>query len=227
MKFGVLGLGVATAVAILVGQPGAALAEPPKAKTGFQMAIRTGYSAPFGEIVKDTDLSDFSSGQVPLIVDIGGKVIPQLFLGGYVGFGFGGPGGNQADICDRNNSTCFGFGLRFGAEAQVHFIPDGFANPWLGYGIGFESLALAVDNSRNDDVIAAGVGGWEYAHFMGGVDFRLNRIVGIGPFVDVSLGSYRTVSYDNGNTTRSSDIDDAERAMHGWATFGVRVVFFP
>lgn len=227
MKIGVLGLGIWTALAILIGLPSAALAEPPKAKTGFQMALRTGYSVPFGQLAKDNDLSDFSSGQVPLIVDIGGKIIPHLFLGGYIGFGFGGPGGKQADLCDRDNSTCFGLGLRFGAEAQVHFIPDGFTNPWLGYGIGFESLALGVDNARSDDVVAAGVGGWEYAHFMGGVDFRLNRIVGIGPFVDVSLGSYRTVSYDNGNTTRSADIDDADRTMHGWATFGVRVVFFP
>jgi hypothetical protein len=223
MKYGVLG-GL-----LLLGSvwSGAAHAQVPPAKTGFQMALRTGYSAPFGNVTKNFKLSDFSSGQVPLLVDIGGKPIPHLFLGGYLGFGFGGAGGTTAAACEANNAGCFGLSLRFGVQVQAHFLPHGQVNPWLGYGIGLESVALSVDQSGSRNAVAAGVGGVEFAHLMGGVDWRLTRVVGIGPFVDVAFGRYSTVSVNDGDTTRSSDILDSERASHGWATLGLRVVFFP
>lgn len=223
MKCGVLGGGLL--LGLLVS--GAARAQVPPAKTGFQMALRTGYSVPFGKVTKDFKLSDFSSGQVPLLVDIGGKPIPHLFLGGYFGFGFGSAGGTTADSCDATNAGCFGLSLRFGAQVQVHFLPHGPVNPWLGYGIGLESVGLGVDQKGSRSAVAAGVGGVEFAHLMGGADFRLSRVVGIGPFVDVSFGRYSSFSVDDGDTTRSYDIVDSERATHGWATFGVRVVFFP
>ena len=69
------------------------------------------------------------------------------------------------------------------------------------------------------------VGGFEYAHFMGGVDFRLNDGFGIGPVVDFSIGEYSHAHYDSGRTTTDEDIQN--KATHEWLTLGVRFVFFP
>ena len=222
MKIGVIGAGCL----VSLGYVGSAWAQAPAERTGFQLALRTGIAIPFGELDKGEKMSDFTSVQVPLIVDVGGKVIPELFLGGYFGFGFGGPGGELADVCSAGDGSCISVGLRLGIEAQYHILPGESVNPWLGYGIGFESLALSISN--NGDTASVGSGGLEFAHFMGGVDVRMSRVFGIGPFVDVALGRYSSFSTDDGDgSSISHDIDTSQRATHGWVMLGARMVFFP
>jgi len=182
------------------------------------MDIRTGYSLPMGKVQSGptggvgvgSNMSDWFGGQVPFIVDIGGKVIPELFIGGYFGLGIGGAGGQLKDNCPNCNSV----GLHFGAEVQYHILPAGFVNPWIGYGLGFESSAVGDSSS-------IGFGGFEFARFMGGADFRINRVFGVGPFVDLSMATYSTVS--DGDTS----VSIPETATHEWLTLGVRFVFFP
>lgn len=224
MKTVLVGMGVVCALTIA----GAASAEAPPERVGFQMDIRTGYAIPGGDIANNVNtnqgakLSDYAGGQVPLLVDIGAKVIPMLFVGGYFGFGFGGPSGQMETLCNSDGGSCLAVSVHLGVEAQVHFIPEGEVNPWLGYGIGYESLAFSHSGgSSSDDDDTLSVSGWEYAHFMGGVDFRLSRVVGLGPFVDYSLGEYKTAEVGS----VSQDIPST--AMHSWLTLGVRVVFFP
>jgi len=213
MKFGVIGLGMMG----LLGWSGAALAQQaPKARTGFQMDIRTGYSIPMGKLdggnglFGSSKLTDAVSGQVPFILDIGGKVIPELFIGGYFGLAFGGAGGATKNGCPNCNSV----GLHVGAELQYHILPASFVNPWVGYGIGLESLA--VGDSRS-----VAWGGFEFARFMGGADFRINRVFGVGPFVDLSMATFST--FNDGDQSRSIP----ETGIHEWLTLGVRFVFFP
>ena len=206
MKFGVITLSTLG----ILGLSNLALAQTPPERVGFQMDIRTGYSLPMGSFVKDVDLSNAVSGQVPFIVDIGGKPIPELFIGGYFGLGIGGAGGQLKDNCPNCNSV----GLHFGAEVQYHILPAGFVNPWIGYGLGFESSAVGDSSS-------IGFGGFEFARFMGGADFRINRVFGVGPFVDLSMATYSTVS--DGDTS----VSIPETATHEWLTLGVRFVFFP
>ncbi|HET7538937.1 MAG TPA: hypothetical protein VFK05_03670 [Polyangiaceae bacterium] len=209
MKFGVIALGTIG----LLGLSSAAWAQTPKAHTGFQMDIRTGYSIPLGTLEGGangsaaTKMSDAVSGQVPFMLDIGGKVIPELFIGGYLGFGVGGAGSN----CPN----CSSVGLHVGAEVQYHILPAGFVNPWVGYGIGIESLAVGDNTS-------VGWGGFEFARFMGGADFRINKIFGVGPFVDLSMASFSTFS-----DTQSNSHDINQTGIHEWLTLGVRFVFFP
>ena len=193
--------------------------EPPKARTGFQMDIRTGYSLPMGNFREGYKLSDVSSGQVPIMVDIGAKVIPQLFVGGYFGLSFGGAGGISKDSCNASNADCLTVGVNFGVEAQYHILPAALANPWVGYGLGFQSLGLSRTVSGVSTTMSAA--GFEFARFMGGVDFRVSRVFGVGPFIDLSMASYS--KFDNGS--QSVSIDDT--AVHEWLTLGARFVFFP
>jgi hypothetical protein len=209
MKFGVLALGTIGLLAL----SSVALAQtpPPPPRTGFQMDIRTGYSVPMGNLQKDVKMSDWVSGQVPFLLDIGGKIIPELFLGGYFGFGVGGAGGPLKETCPN----CTSVRLHFGAEVQYHILPAGFVNPWIGYGIGLESMAVGDSSS-------VGFGGFEFARFMGGADFRINKVFGVGPFVDLSMATYSSFSDGDGN-----NLDITETATHEWLTLGVRFVFFP
>jgi hypothetical protein len=221
MKCGLTVAGMALGVVVATSAVAA-----PNERTGFQMAIRTGVSVPFGDMYQGTKLSDFSSVQVPLLVDLGGKPIPQLFLGGYIGPSFGGAGSEMAKVCDAADASCVGVSFRLGVEAQVHLMPQSFTNPWLGYGIGFESLAIGLSGNTGSTA-TSGVSGVELAHFMGGLDLRLSRVFGIGPYVDLALGHYTTLNYDDGGIRGSVTIDSADRATHGWVTLGARFVFFP
>lgn len=217
MNFGVMALGTIGLLAL----SSVALAQTPPPRTGFQMDIRTGYSLPMGTVMGGTNvvtgeqghvkMSNVVSGQVPFMLDIGGKVIPELFIGGYLGLAFGGAAGSLKESCPN----CSSVGLHIGAELQYHILPAGFVNPWIGYGIGIESLAVGDSSSF-------GWGGFEFARFMGGADFRINRVFGVGPFVDLSMGSYSTFSDDNNNSHSIADT-----GTHEWLTFGVRFVFFP
>src|SRR5215510_15243090 len=114
-------------VATLLGSSGLAIAQdapqsagnaPPAARVGFQMALRTGYAMPMGSArgpntgsTADLAMSDAFSGQVPIFIEIGGKVIPAIFVGGYFGLGFGGAAGTFDTLCKQGNLSCATVGL--------------------------------------------------------------------------------------------------------------------
>jgi hypothetical protein len=200
--------------------------QAPPAHVGFQMALRTGYSLPMGKVsgADGADMSEFYSGQVPILLEIGGKVIPELFVAGYLGFGFGGVSGNQENLCEAARADCAAASFRFGAEVQYHILPASLSNPWLGYGIGISSAAITISEGGEEGSISQA--GWEYAHFMGGVDFRLSRGFGLGPYVDFAIGEYMRYSVDSpAGFEEDGDIDSTD--IHQWLTFGVRGVLFP
>jgi hypothetical protein len=216
MKIGVSLLGI-VGMCALSGSAFAQQTPPPR--VGFQMAFRTGYSVPMGEVAKDEKMSDGVSGQVPIIVDIGGKVIPELFIGGYFGLGFGGTAGQLQEECKATDQTCVAVSAQLGIEAQYHILPAGSVNPWLGYGLGFESLAVSIPVDGATETRS--LGGFQFARLSDGVDFRVNRGFGVGPFVEYSLGQYSS------NHFRGRDIDIPNKSGHQWLTFGVRFVLFP
>jgi hypothetical protein len=186
----------------------------PPARTGFQLALRTGYALPMGSAASGANQSDIFGGQVPFIVDIGGKIIPNLFIGGYLGLNLGGCG-NQI------TGSCASASFRIGAEIIYNIIPDGLVNPWFGYGIGIESSAVSANNGNTSESLF----GPEFGHFSGGVDFRLNRVFGLGPFVDFGLGEYTSGSVTQNGISASSSIEN--KALHEWLTLGAKFTFFP
>ena len=106
--------------------------------------------------------------------------------------------------------------LHIGIEAQYHILPAGAVNPWIGYGLGWESLSMST--SAGGVTRSSSISGFEFARLMGGVDFRVSRVFGVGPFVDLSMATYSSAS--NGAT-----INDT--GTHEWLTLGARFVFFP
>ncbi len=196
--------------------------DAPPAHTGFQIAARAGVAIPLGDVAKSTPLSDTLGGQFAAIVDIGGKIIPQLFLGAYLGGNVGAVGSQGSKDCDTVRATgCLGFTYRIGVQAQYHIIPDGKVDPWIGYGIGYE--VSRITGSVSGTTYSTTLVGPEYGHILAGVDFRVTKIFGIGPFVDFSFGKYTNLSSEpNG---QSAEIVD--KAMHEWLTLGAKFLFFP
>jgi hypothetical protein len=225
MRAGVLSLGILIVGGITgVTRDAHAEGETPPARIGFQMAIRTGYSVPMGKFdggAGGANLSDVVSGQVPFIADIGAKIIPSLFLGGYFGIGIGGTGSALNQACNSDGISCFAVTVHVGVEAQLHFLPQTLANPWIGYGLGYESLALSASSSDGQSTTSS-YGGFEFAHLMAGLDLRLTRGFGVGPFFDFSFAQYSTSGQDS-----SLGVEIPNSATHEWLTLGARFVIFP
>lgn len=200
---------------------------PPAAHTGLQLGLRTGVAVPFGEVENGARMSDSFTPQVPIIADFGIKVAPDLFLGAYLGVSVGGVGDTVKQGCDAVGVDCTAVGTRFGIQAQYHFNPDGKWNPWIGYGIGLE--LLRASGSKNNDKLDAGLFGVEFAHFMAGADYRVNEVVGLGPFADFALGQYGSTSLEatRNGVSRKSNGELADPALHEWLTLGLKVTFFP
>src|SRR5258708_96228 len=86
---------------------------PPRAGNAVQMGVRTGYAAPLGRISQDLGaVTNYFSFQVPFLFDIGLKVTDSLFIGGYIGIGFGGSEGTMGAACGPG-VTCVVIGVRF------------------------------------------------------------------------------------------------------------------
>jgi hypothetical protein len=198
----------------------------PAIRIGFQMALRTGYSLPLGKASggEGGEMSDLTGGQVPLMVELGGKVVPNLFLGAYLGVAAGPVAGNTDDLCDRENYDCYAATVRAGLQGHFQLMPHSSTNPWIGYGIGYESLTLVQSSDTDDGSVTNG--GPEYARIMAGLDFRLSRTFGLGPFVDLSIGKYTRYRHDPpGEEDETGDIPQS--GTHEWLTLGARFVFFP
>ncbi len=120
----------------LVGISSVALAETPPPRVGFQMDIRTGYALPMGTFAENVKMSDIASGQVPFIVDIGGKVIPELFIGGYLGLAFGREAGKRtfATIAIWTAPSSISISVR---KRSNHILPGGSGQSldWLRPGL--------------------------------------------------------------------------------------------
>ncbi|MDB5212431.1 MAG: hypothetical protein JWO86_358 [Myxococcaceae bacterium] len=201
--------------------------EAPPAHRGFQLALRTGLSLPFGSVTGTTPMSDAFSAQVPLLLDLGWKPFRPFFIGVFVGTALGGAAGQVDTTCQQLGVNCVGVAFRGGILAEWNFRPGERVNPWVGYGFGYELGRSSGSSGSNS--ISNSVQGFELAHLLAGVDFRLQEYFGIGPFVDGALGTYDIAQSETNQGgrvgRRGGDITD--KAMHVWLTLGVRVVLLP
>lgn len=208
--------------------------EGPPARTGFQAAFRTGFSFPMGDAsnVSADTLGRRYAWQVPVAIDLGAKITRSVFVGGYLHLGFGSEGSDSevSGFCDDNDSnlendvSCSVVTIRLGLEGHYQFQPAGRVNPWVGYGIGFESAVQSLTDRQHGYSESNTSSGFTYAQLSGGFDLR--SAVGIGPFGELALGQFtKGTTEQNGRKVFSGGIDDP--AWHAWLTIGLRLVVRP
>lgn len=195
----------------------------PKKKRGFEMAAQTGYSLPLGEVTdeQNEDMDTVSRGQVPLLIDLGYRASPLVFVGAYLGPSWGRLDKPTAVRCDAADDTCYQWGFRAGMVALFHLQPRGDADPWLGVTAGYERLTNSL---RGDTRLDTSFSGWEIGA-RGGVDFELSKVAHIGPFLSVTTAQYgsKSVACEGNCAGIDEGSDDIEeRGIHTWLTLGFR-----
>ncbi|MCU0657952.1 MAG: hypothetical protein MUF64_22630 [Polyangiaceae bacterium] len=210
----------------------AAASEPPRAANEtVQLGLRSlGWAIPFGRMSRaGVPVSDTISGAFPMMLDLGGKISPRLFLGAYLGFNVGYAGDAYSELCQRSVS-CSANNVRLGLQAQLHLRPARRLNPWIGLGFGTEATTVTAETRINNITQTLGgtssFQGIEYLHMTLGLDFRAEEIYGYGPYVTFTTGSYETTTARNtSGTNRTRAIPDP--SLHHWLTIGIRLILFP
>ena len=195
---------------------------------GFAMGFSLGYAIPAGATTgaPNDDLSSVFSGQVPITLEIGGNVTPSLFIGAYGTFAPGGLAGNAGTSCTTYQLDCSASSLHGGLAIRYRFLPGEMAEPWIGYAIGYESNSFSMKNPQTSAEASGTLTGWELGHFSAGVDFLAARNFAFGPFLDVGVGQYGHMHFEQPNQP-TLDADIASSGVHEWITIGLRTVIMP
>jgi hypothetical protein len=227
-----LGLVAVASLSLLLGAVGVAAADemplPPAdadasadfgdlpGTQGWALGLRTGYALPFGNVSGKggAGLAHLYDGAVPVWVDIGYRSSPHFYAGIYFQYA---PTVMSTDLCGPD-MHCHGSDVRFGLDAQYHFVPGGAFDPWVGVGAGFE-LANA-EYTRTGQMSAMTVSGFEIANVQLGGDFTVGKVLKLGPFAAATLGDYSTASLATNGALTSGGIDD--QALHTWFMLGIR-----
>src|SRR5512138_795456 len=158
------------------------------AQGGFTLGFRLGYGAPGGDVMKDAAMSDLASGQVPLQLDAMYRINPEIAVGGYFSYGFGGVSGASKDQCDAFGIDCSTSTLRLGLQGTYTFTMVQKFVPWVGLGTGYE--ALSVEASAGGNSATTDYTGWEYFNLQVGGDYKVSPLFALGPYIQYAMGQY-------------------------------------
>lgn len=208
---------------------------------GFELGLRLGYAFPFGEASEDSPMDDGIWGHVPLWLDLGYRVTPQLFVGAYGQWGPGSFSGDMETVCDDleeqaeaagGSASCSIAINRLGAQFHYRFSPEKDASGWLGAGIGYEWMPITIEaeaagTSVETNLTASGL---EFINLQFGWDFDLAPSFRLGPWLAFSVAEYDGIEVDcsadlDCSAFNEGDIENS--AIHKWLFLGVRGALAP
>jgi opacity protein-like surface antigen len=210
----------------------------PPARRGFQMHVvpLTAITFPIygdaSELPGDNLSARYGWQWTPLELGLGAKVVDQIYLGAYLDLGVGGEGSDPhtEGRCEAGNDidddvSCSSTTVHAGIEARYSFTPAESMSGFVGYGFGITSGSQTIsDAGRYREVSTAR--GIDYARLSGGLDLRVSRGFGLGPYGMLMIGRYEHQRTEIRNVvTFSGKIEDP--TVHAWLQLGLRLVIFP
>lgn len=193
---------------------------------GFEAGVRTGAALPIGNAGRDVDgvtrkLSSLTAWRTPVWLDVAYRVSPHASYGVYGQLGVGGTGRGCNGECDFSD-------LRVGAQGLWRFSPEHAIDPWLGLGVGWESLSyrsLSTETGVSNTELLAG----PEVLLQGGVSLRVEDALQIGPFVSAGVGNYIRDSYkcfpEGLDCPTGTSV--AGSGFHTWLGLGLNVRYSP
>jgi len=144
----------------------------------LEMTLGMVYEQPFGRITQGQTLSSDSSGGGGVHLGLGYRLAPEFSLGLY---GTGATFGRT----DATDPTTHSYTASAGIEAGWHFLPAMHrVDPWISLGSGWRGYWV------NQSAGITTAQGWEIAKLQGGVDFRVDRGLALGPMVGADITTF-------------------------------------
>jgi hypothetical protein len=202
----------------------------------FEGGARLGYAVASGDYASGNQITSAStdallpgiSGGAMFTLDIGLRMARYVYVGGF--FSYSPQSTSCLQAAAGSNVSCEAHDILAGIDAQVHMLPRGTVDPWVGLGVGHEWLTVSVtgSNSSGSEQASQTFEGWNYAHLLAGVDFHAGKGVGLGPYLEVTSGSFgsqsvsATASSGGSSNTASQSGDIGSTSSHQWVSVGVR-----
>jgi hypothetical protein len=198
-----------------------ALLAPAAASAQFTFGARLSYAIAGGDEVKDVKLSDSISAMIPVQLEAGYNVTPDLNIGAFFSYGWASESSDVSDACDLIGADCGITGWRFGVQGiySLSTVSPTWV-PWFGLGVGYESLTLKIEGGGESATFTES--GWEFANLQAGADYKAGNMR-IGPFLSYSFGQFGSYDAEGGGQSESGDITD--KGTHTYFTIGVRGTF--
>jgi hypothetical protein len=183
------------------------LLAPVAARAQFFLGARGAWAVPSGEIQEGAPIKDAITGMVQGQIDAGAKVFGPVAVGVYASYGWT----NTRDSGCPAGFDCSGRNLRLGIQVNLQ-APLGALSVWGGPFGGWEQQQLdRKGGGVSSELKLRGVEGGLQV----GLDVPM-RFLKVGPYISASIARYATaVGGPAGGGI-------AEKATHGWLTFGVR-----
>jgi hypothetical protein len=227
---------------LLETAPGAGQAAASERSPTVHLGLRSGYGLPVGAYADATevngarqadinDIGDDSNGAIPIWLDLGYHLTPQLLLGAYGMYGIAlmktadpdDPLGGGCPV----GGECSAAGWRFGLQGQYGLRLGEQLRAWVGLGFGYEALhaRAKVEILGNPIERASSYRGFELMQLQGGADLVLHPKVALGPFVSFSQVRYDRCGLEMNGQELDCKVVDA--ALHGWLVLGLRGYYEP
>jgi hypothetical protein len=206
----------------------------------LHLGLRTGFGMPLGKYAdvrtqatfRDEDvnsLGDDTYGVIPLWLDVGYRLHPNLMLGAYLMYGVVLP--KTASASDPlgggcpNGFDCSASGVRFGLQGQYSFAPDAAIKPWVGLAVGYEWIQSELSGELFGAALDAATthSGPDLLQLQTGVDFSIDSSFALGPFAAASAMQYTSCSLILSGDASSCELNDG--GWHGWLVLGARGAF--
>jgi hypothetical protein len=189
-----------------------------------ELSLNAGFALPLGNATggnNSISLSDDINFAVPFGIQIGYRIAGVVFVGGTFTYGpFGSPSSSLYPPCAQSGVSCHSSFVRGGFSVQWHPLGSRGTDPYVGLGMSYEWLSISVNNNGLSG--SGQFSGFNWAEIPVGIDFRLSKAVRFGPFIDFTLGEYRTATVSSPSSITSNI---SPKALHFWLSFGVRIVF--
>ncbi len=214
---------LASAASLCFAAPAAVQTATPEL-TGVEIGLRAGYGIPFGNRFDSEPLGQTFDGSMPLAIDVGFRLTPELYAGVLVSYGrlrMDKSGLQCNTVAVDGPGDCSGSTYRLAANAQWRVPLTPRLLGWVDGGFGLERLIVRFDSgcfggptSRTDD-------GVELGHLEAGGGARLGNNLVVGPFASYAVGLFRTSTFTGSCQGHEPDLD---RSLHGNLTMGVRAM---
>jgi hypothetical protein len=200
------------------------VAAAPETNAQVAIDVKAGYALPLGDTYSGGDtlggaLKNRISAAVPIEVAGRWRFTPNLSAGIYFQYA---PAFVASYICTSSYS-CSAYDMRVGVQVAWALNPDGFLNPWISLGTGWEWTGLSITVPAPDAQAgkhSATLSGWEYVNVQVGGDLNVSRTFAVGPWVGVFAGAYSTRT--DWTPTGGGSIPADQRTFHGWVQFGLK-----
>jgi hypothetical protein len=206
--------------------PDSPAAEP----SGFEHGLRLGVALPVGKTgesnaLRSGDMSGVVGLRIPIWLDIGYRLNRSWWVGLAPELGLG-PTGSDCD----DDQECEWSDLRLSAQATYSLSPDSASDPFIGIGLGWESLrgsiTLTTASGESDQEIAVRlreVLQGPQLFVQGGMRWDAGEGLTVGPYLFGSAGTFLLESFHcPGGIPCPEDGGVDEPAIHAWFGLGVR-----